>query len=66
LLTCIEDGTQGRPERVLEEITKNISTDFPRVFKEFWSRESIYGFGDTQLKELYEKVVHYRCKKYLQ
>jgi len=54
------DGTEGRPERVLEEITKNISTDFPQVFKEFWSRESIYGFGDTQLKELYDKVMHYR------
>ena len=55
-----KDGTEGRPERVLEEITKNISTDFHRVFKEFWSRESIYGFGDTQLKELYDKVMHYR------
>ena len=55
-----KDGTEGRPERVLEEITKNISTDFHQVFKEFWSRESIYGFGDTQLKELYDKVMHYR------
>lgn len=55
-----KDGTKGRPERVLEEITKNISTDFHQVFKEFWSRESIYGFGDTQLKELYDKVMRYR------
>jgi hypothetical protein len=55
-----KDGPKGRPERVLEEITKNISTDFHEVFKEFWSRESIYGFGDTQLKELYDKVMHYR------
>ena len=55
-----KDGTEGRPERVLEEITKNISTDFHQVFKEFWSRESIYGFGDIQLKELYDKVMHYR------
>lgn len=55
-----KDGTKARPERVLEEITKNISTDFHQVFKEFWSRESIYGFGDTQLKELYDKVMHYR------
>jgi hypothetical protein len=55
-----KDGTEGRPERVLQEITKNISTDFHQVFKEFWSRESIYGFGDTQLKELYDKVMHYR------
>jgi hypothetical protein len=55
-----KDGTEGRPERVLAEITKNISTDFHQVFKEFWKRESIYGFGDTQLKKLYDKVMHYR------
>ncbi|MBB1286789.1 hypothetical protein HRH25_20580 [Flavisolibacter sp. BT320] len=51
---------KGRPERVIEEITKNISTDFHKVFEEFWNRESIYGFGDTQLKNLYDKVMHYR------
>jgi len=54
------DGTKGRPERVLEEITKNISTNFAEVLKEFWSRESIYGFGDAQVKELYDKVMRYR------
>lgn len=55
-----KDGTKGRPERVIEDITKNVSTDFHKVFKEFWSRESIYGFGDTQLKSLYDKVMHSR------
>lgn len=55
-----KDGTNGRPERVIEYITKNISTDFHKVFKEFWNRESIYGFGDTQLKSLYDKVMHDR------
>jgi hypothetical protein len=55
-----KDGTKGRPERILEEITKNISTDFLQVFKEFWSRESIYGFGDIQLKKIYDKVMHNR------
>lgn len=54
------DGTMGRPEKVIEDITKNISTDFNKVFKEFWSRESIYGFGDTQVKHLYDKVMRYR------
>jgi hypothetical protein len=52
-----KDGTTGRPEKVIEDITKNISTDFHEVFKEFWNRESIYGFGDTQLKHLYDKVM---------
>lgn len=51
------DGTKGRPEKVIEEITKYISNDFQIVFKEFWKRESIYGFGDTQLKNLYDSVM---------
>jgi hypothetical protein len=55
-----KDGTKGRPEKVIEYITNNISTDFNIVFKEFWDRESIYGFGDTQLKSLYDKVMHHR------
>jgi hypothetical protein len=55
-----KNGTKGRPERVIEDITKNVSTDFHKVFQEFWNRESIYGFGDTQLKSIYDKVMHYR------
>jgi hypothetical protein len=55
-----KDGTNGRPEKVIEDIIKNVSTDFHKVFKEFWNRESIYGFGDIQLKHLYDKVMHYR------
>jgi hypothetical protein len=55
-----KDGTKGRPEKVIEDITKNISTDFNEVFKEFWNRESIYGFGDTQLKSIYDRVMLYR------
>lgn len=52
-----KDGTKGRPEKVIEDITKNISTNFHKAFKEFWERESIYGFGDTQFKSLYDKVM---------
>ena len=55
-----KDGTKGRPEKVIEDIIKNVSTDFHKVFREFWNRESIYGFGDVQLKQLYDKVMHYR------
>lgn len=55
-----KDGTKGRPEKVIEDITKNISTDFHRVFEEFWKRESIYGFGDVQVKSLYDKIMQYR------
>jgi hypothetical protein len=28
-----KDGTKGRPEKVIEDITKNISTDFHKVLK---------------------------------
>jgi len=56
------NGDSGRPEKVIEDITKNISTSFPAVCKEFWKKESIYGFGDTQLKQLYDKVMHRHSK----
>lgn len=54
-----KNGTKGRPEKVLEDIIKNFSTDFHKVFQEFWNRESIYGFGDIQLRHLYDKVMHH-------
>jgi hypothetical protein len=52
-----KDGTKGRPEKVLEDIITNNTTDFHKVIQEFWNRESIYGFGDTQLKHLYDKIM---------
>ena len=52
-----KEGTKGRPEKVMEDIIQNVSGDFPKVFEEFWKRESIYGFGDVQLKTLYDKVM---------
>lgn len=55
-----KDGEKGRPERVIEEIIRNGSSDFGQVFREFWNRESIYGFGDVQLKRLYEMVINSR------
>ncbi len=51
------NGEKGRPEKVLEEIIKTSPVDFQIVFREFWKRESIYGFGDVQLKHLYDKVL---------
>lgn len=52
-----QDGTPGRPEQVIEAIIQQGATDFPAVFAAFWKRASIYGFGDTQLKQLYDKVI---------
>ncbi len=53
-----EEKEQGRPERVVEDIIRNVSTDFQEVFKEFWKRESIYGFGDLQVKQIYDNIMH--------
>lgn len=50
-------STKGRPGRVVEDIINSISSDFNEVCKEFWKRESIYGFGDTQVKDIYDKVM---------
>ena len=53
-----KEGEKSRPEKVLEEIMNTHSTDFHTVFSEFWNRESIYGFGDVQLRRLYDKVLN--------
>lgn len=52
-----KEGRKGRPEKVIEDIILNISTNFDTVLNEFWNKESIYGFGDTQVKYLYDKVM---------
>jgi len=53
-------GKKGRPERVIEEILKKNARDFKTVFKEFSAREGIYGFGDTQVRKIYDKVMKER------
>lgn len=51
----------GRPTRVLLEIMDELQTeDFGQIFLEFSKRESIYGFGDLQLKALYESAKNNR------
>lgn len=51
------DGKLGRPTASLIQIMKDIeSEDFAPVFKEFTKREAIYGFGDLQVKRLFDEV----------
>ncbi|HSO85244.1 MAG TPA: DUF1835 domain-containing protein [Draconibacterium sp.] len=45
----------GRPDRVVKEILETVSTKFDTVFSEFSNREGIYGFGDAQLKRIYDR-----------
>ncbi|MXV50129.1 DUF1835 domain-containing protein [Pedobacter sp. HMF7647] len=52
-----EGGRKGRPERVIEELLEGSEKDFPSVFKAFSKREGIYGFGDSQLKKIYDNLI---------
>ncbi|MEZ0538904.1 DUF1835 domain-containing protein [Fibrella arboris] len=52
------DGKPGRPERVLDTIMSEGPTDFPSVFTAFYKREGIYGFGDSQVKPLYDSLMN--------
>ena len=55
------DGNMGRPTQSLIMIMEELKTDkFEPIFKEFNSRESIYGFGDLQIKRLYDKIINNR------
>ncbi len=47
----------GRPVQTLIDIMNDLQTDsFEPVFKEFNKRESIYGFGDLQVKRLFDEL----------
>ena len=53
-------NTRSRPEKVVEELLAGAHTDFPSVFNEFFKREGIYGFGDLQVKRMYDKLLQNR------
>ncbi|MFY9243654.1 MAG: DUF1835 domain-containing protein [Polaribacter sp.] len=51
------NNTLGRPMESIIKIMNNLkSDDFDTVFKYFNKEESIYGFGDLQVKRLFNKV----------
>ena len=50
-------GNIGRPSRTLLQIGYELNNwEFEPVFKEFCKREAIYGFGDLQVKRLFDKL----------
>lgn len=50
-------GYPGRPVKSLLAIIEELKTEeFGPVFKEFNKRESIYGFGDLQVKRLFNRI----------
>jgi len=47
----------GRPEQTLKDILNELENpSFAVIFKEFSKRESIYGFGDLQVKRLLDGI----------
>ena len=51
----------GRPSQSLVAIMKELETEeFEPVFIEFNKRESIYGFGDLQVKRLFDEIKNNR------
>lgn len=52
------ENDQGRPTESLIKIMKGLKTDkFGPIFMEFCKREAIYGFGDLQVKQLFDKIL---------
>ncbi|MCB9075387.1 MAG: DUF1835 domain-containing protein [Chitinophagales bacterium] len=49
------DNSLGRPDKIVKEIIENKSEDFQVVFSNFSERQGIYGFGDLQVKNIYDR-----------
>lgn len=49
------DNSPGRPDQIVKEIIETKSKDFQIVFSEFSDRQGIYGFGDLQVKNIYDR-----------
>lgn len=48
----------SRPKSTLMKIMKDLKTDqFGLVFQAFCKKESIYGFGDLQVKRIYDEIL---------
>lgn len=52
------DKSLGRPDKVIKEIIETKAKKFETVFTEFTKREGIYGFGDLQIRNIYDRQMH--------
>ncbi|WP_424962866.1 DUF1835 domain-containing protein [Ekhidna sp.] len=51
-------GGPNHPEQIIKQIIEERSTtDFGTVFREFVKRAPIYGFGDLQVKRIFDRVI---------
>ncbi|MFZ1717573.1 MAG: hypothetical protein WAT88_19885, partial [Saprospiraceae bacterium] len=46
-----------RPEKILQGIIKSNPNDFYQTFNAFSAMAGIYGFGDTQVKRMYDQLI---------
>jgi hypothetical protein len=52
------NGNLGRPKQTLIQIMEDLKSDkFYQVFAEFCKREEIYGFGDLQVKRMFDEII---------
>lgn len=51
------DKSLGRPEKFVKEIIETRSEDFQIILAEFADKEGIYGFGDLQIKTIYDRLI---------
>lgn len=54
----------GRPERSLKAIMAELGSEaFGPVFQAFCDREAIYGFGDLQVKRIFDQVLESKSRR---
>lgn len=54
-----ESIENNKPKNSIKAIIKDLNTtSFGPVFSEFCKREAIYGFGDVQVKRLFDEVIY--------
>lgn len=51
------DAQLGRPEKILKEIIESGTQSFEEAFSIFSEKEGIYGFGDSQVRRIYEQLI---------
>lgn len=51
------DGSAGRPENALRRLREELNTShFGRVYQAFCQQEAIYGFGDLQVRRIWDSL----------
>lgn len=50
-------NSPGRPTATLQKLLASHPHDFKTIFQEFTKTEGIYGFGDLQIKAIYDRLV---------